>query len=512
MTADLTTRFDVQAGPLPLIAQGSDYDYRINGRPVENQDRAVLLLGQALERIDPAVLPVTSSGSAIVFDPRNPESGPLTVHEFAARLEEEFGLAPGDWPGTITPYTAITTSSVDFAAVNALLQSLGDHLAEGDERIPFEFVRPDSYLVLGDETAFDIAHRFGVDAQALTSEAEGVIGSGSIVDLSSDALDSAPLTSAERLERTRELINDLQGRLTTLEERLGSTGYAPSYATDVWGDADEATRSFEDYLDQVLNPALEGITGKTLEESVLPYGLGSLYSAQGDFTRDSVASLRGAIERFESAELQVRNGETDAADSPTEPVTAVVGNITRGENGAFFVDGEQRSVLRIAAEIRLGTIDDEAARAAELLQSLNARTEKSALGAEILDVLSTLETSDSGDFVPQSSLWARGDNSAGANTAFAAGLRALAEKYGVDDPFAEFLPNHSQADARVYSHDDLVDLQQAIGAFRDTATRDRERDNLAIQESHSKLNVLLENLNAIIQLISKVSEIARNIG
>jgi len=516
MTADVTNHLDAQGSAQPLVTQVPAYDYSLNGQALEGQDRAILVLGQALERIDPNALINSGFGSAIVQDPRDPAAGQLTVGELVVRLENEFGLSPSDWPGQNTPYSVSNNGSYDFDSVNALIQSLGDHLAADAETIPFQFVRPDSYLVLGDETASDIAHKFGVDSSALTAQS---IGSGSVVDLSSEALNSAALTSAERQERTQALFNNLGQRLSTLNSRINPdspNGYSASYVTDIWGSDGVAHRSFNDYLANVLNPALEQLTGKTLEESVLPYGLGSLYSPQGDFTTESVANLSAAIGRFEVAELSQLNNQAQELDTAITEVKAsvssVVGNITRDERGAFYVDGEQRSVLRIAAEIRLGNIDEEATRSAELLQALNERVEKSALGTEVADLLATLETDSNGNFVSQASLWARGDVAQGTETAFAAGLRALAEEYNVDDPFAAFLPNYELADPRRYSHEDIVALQNAIGAFQDTATRDNERDNLAIQESHTKLNVLLENLNAIIELISKISELAHNIG
>lgn len=719
------------------------YDYTVNDRPVTGQDRAFLVLGRALENVDPEVLNGANPYAPIVRDPRNPAAPLLTINELAAQLETEFGVSPSDWPGPNTPYTAGSGSQFSLDEINALIQSLGDQLAGTDDAIPFNFIRPDTYVVLGDETAADIAFRFGVSASAI-EDAVSDIDSGTVINLGAESLDGVRLTSSERDDRAFDLLDNLVDRLKTLHARTNDGGYDPSYVTDVWNFGGE-NRSFNDFLNNHLNPQLEQLTGKTLQESVLPYGLGSLFSTSdhaGDFTGESIEDLTAAIGRFSAAEFPERsrqaviaefevfrrevndlanhpffdpgnsqyrgegfaidaNGErnslrdvikatnrnqstvntfftefdlrirsltgqtgedflaeqglssyftsedrvtqahflalgnaatsvifdtqtpserspevrnllldvtsrltefrakpelddggttgtgyvsgiyededgtdrnlaqylaaevddtlveqtgrtfvelvahngyqwpssyshdsidttvgivntfiqdnftpSNATQAPANDdnyVTAVAGNITRGADGAYFVNGEQRSVIRIAAEIRLASIDDEAARSAELLQALNQRVEQSALGTEVLDLLAQVPRDDNGNYTSQASVWARGDT--GSNpTAFAEGLRALAEEYNVDDPFAAFLPNYELADARNYSAEDLQALERAIGAFQDTATRDNERDNLAIQESHTKLNVLLENLNAIIGLISKLTDIVRNIG
>ena len=719
------------------------YDYTVNDRPVTGQDRAFLVLGRALENVDPEVLSSANPYAPIVRDPRNPAAPLLTINELAAQLETEFGVSPGDWPGPNTPYTAGSGSQFSLDEINALIQSLGDQLAGTDDAIPFNFIRPDTYVVLGDETAADIAFRFGVNASAI-EDAVSDIDSGTVINLGAESLDGVRLTSSERDDRAFALLDNLVDRLKTLHARTHGGGYDPNYVTDVWNFGGE-NRSFNDFLNNHLNPQLEQLTGKTLQETVLPYGLGSLFSTSdhaGKFTGESIEDLTGAIGRFSAAEFPERsrqeliaefevfrrevndlanhpfftpgnsqyegegfaidaNGErnslrdvikatdrrqstvntfftefdlrirsltgetgedflaeqglssyftaedrvtqahflalgnaatsvifdtqtpgerspevrsllldvtsrlnefrakpelddggttgtgyvsgiyededgtdrslaqylaaevdptlvaqtgrtfvelvadngyqwpssyshnsidttvgivntfiednftpnsaTQAPANDDNYVTAVAGNITRGADGAYFVNGEQRSVIRIAAEIRLASIDDEAARSAELLQALNQRVEQSALGTEVLDLLAQVPRDDNGNYTTQASVWARGDT--GSNTtAFAEGLRALAEEYNVDDPFAAFLPNYELADARNYTAEDLQALERAIGAFQDTATRDNERDNLAIQESHTKLNVLLENLNAIIGLISKLTDIVRNIG
>jgi len=728
----------------PLITPES-YDYSVNNRPITGQDRAFLVLGRALENVDPELLNGANPYAPIVRDPRDPSGPLLTINEFAAQLEAEFDVSPGDWPGPNTPYTAGNGSQFSLDNINALIQSLGDQLAGTDDAIPFNFIRPDTYVVLGDESAADIAFRFGVSASAV-EDAVSDIDSGTIINLGAASLDGTRLTSDERDARAFALLDNLVDRLKVLHARTGESGYSAGYATDIWRTG-ESSQSFRDFLNNHLNPQLEQLTGKTLEETILPYGLGSLFSTaegtDGKFTPESINDLAAAIGRFSAAEHPERsrealisefdifrrevnqlsnhpfftpsnsqyegpgfeinaNGErnslrdviraTTPSDSTintfldefdlrirsltgqtgedflaeqginsyytsenrvsqahlqalgnaatavifdtqtpaersdtvrsalvdvterlnqfrskpelddggttgtgyvsgiyededgndrslaqylaaevdpilvaqtgrtfvelvadngyqwpssyshtsidttvevvnsfieakftntaaTQPpagddeyVTAVAGNITRGANGAYFVNGEQRSVIRIAAEIRLASIDDEAARSAELLQALNERVEQSALGTEILDLLAQLPKDTDGNYTAaQSSLWARGDNAGGSST-LTQGLRALAEEYNVDDPFAAFLPNYELADARSYSPEDLQALERAIGAFQDTATRDNERDNLAIQESHTKLNVLLENLNAIIGLISKLTDIIRNLG
>lgn len=284
----------------------------------------------------------------------------------------------------------------------------------------------------------------------------------------------------------------------------------------VQGDIAGTNPTFREYLTD-LQGRLQNL-GLNLGEELADRGVTLDLTEDIPFTQlqavDSALNDLGQNLRTEVFNQIIEGAQpvADPGESADEYVTAIAGNITRGENGAFYVDGEQRSVIRIAAELRLQSIDDEAERSAELLQALNARVEKSALGTEILDLLATLEQDNDGNYETQASLWARGDVDSGTETAFAAGLRALAEEYNVDDPFAAFLPNYELNDATEYTHEDITALTNAIGAFQDTATRDNERDNLAIQESHTKLNVLLENLNAIIGLISKLSELIRNIG
>lgn len=514
MTTDISTALVPNGKVGNLVHEVPTYDYTVNGYSVEGQDRAYLILGRALESVDPAAVIESSHNPAIIVDPRHPSQEPVTLGEFVATLESEFGLSPADWPPTASPYTSSRGGKIDINGINALIQSLGDQLAGDASTIPFEFVRPDSYIVLGDETSGDLANQFGVNPSLLTSEQ---VATGRVVNLADAALTVAPLTSNKRTERVASLISELKSKIAVLSQRIehqGIAGYSADYTTDIWSTSEHARQSFSDYLNNYLNPALEELTGKTLEESVLPYGAGSLYGADRHFTQTSIVNLSAAIGRFETAELQ-GEGVPRGATAPAQTelgVTPVVGNITRGTNGAFYVDGAQRPVLRIIADLRLSNIDEEATRSAELLQTLNARIEKSALGSDLLDLIDSLSRDDDGNFAAQASLWARGDLTGDTPTAFADGLRALAEQYNVDDPFVAFLPNHELDDTRIITHEDLVALQHAIGAFQDTATRDNERDNLAIQESHTKLNVLLENLNAIIGLISKIAEIARNIG
>jgi len=264
----------------PLTLSETNYDYSINGRAVTGQDRAILLLGQALENIDPDTLINSSYTSPILQDPRTPGAGFLTVGEFAARLETEFGLSPADWPGQTTPYNATQSGQYDFDSVNALLQSLGDHLAADDDTtIPFNFVRPDSYTVLGDETAYDLAHQFGLNGSAVANESD----------------------IPQRQQQARELIQNLRSRLTELDSRItGNDPYSPGYVTNIWGDSDSPNRSFRDYLENVFNPALTRLTGDSLEDAVRPFGLNSLYASNGGFTGDSVRALQGAITDYET--------------------------------------------------------------------------------------------------------------------------------------------------------------------------------------------------------------------
>ena len=264
----------------PLTLSETNYDYSINGRAVTGQDRAILLLGQALENIDPDTLINSSYTSPILQDPRTPGAGFLTVGEFAARLETEFGLSPADWPGQTTPYNATQSGQYDFDSVNALLQSLGDHLAADDDTtIPFNFVRPDSYTVLGDETAYDLAHQFGLNGSAVANESD----------------------IPQRQQQARELIQNLRSRLTELDSRItGNDPYSPGYVTNIWGDSDSPNRSFRDYLENVFNPALTRLTGDSLEDAVRPFGLNSLYASNGGFTGDSVQALQGAITDYET--------------------------------------------------------------------------------------------------------------------------------------------------------------------------------------------------------------------
>ena len=292
-----------------------NYDYTLDGRALTGQDRAFLLLGRALEQIDPNELASASSSRSyqdapILQDPRRPDESPITIGEFSARLESEFGLSPNDWPGQNTPYTARRNNGqYNFDNINAILQSLGDHLAADADTIPFNFVRPDSYLVLGDESASDIAFRYNVDAGAIENN---VLGSGSVIDLSSDSLTSAPLTTEERNEQTIETFTDLTQRLSSFR------GFIDANPRDVFSsessfDGPFSTpegepRSWVDFLDNSLNPQLEQLTGNTLQELILPYGLASLYdtSAPGSrttpsFTLESRDNLLTAIGQYTSA-------------------------------------------------------------------------------------------------------------------------------------------------------------------------------------------------------------------